>query len=222
MIDGGPGPVLARSFFARPAAAVAPDLLGLLLVAGDVVVRLTEVEAYEPDDPASHSFIGRRPRNRVMFGPPGHLYVYRSYGIHWCANVVCADEGVGAAVLLRAAEVCRGEAVALGRRATAVGAPHLLCAGPGRLCAALAITGAHDGADLCDDRSPLRMAVPHHVAGGEVTAAASCADGGRPPWAPDPGRVCRTTRIGITKAAEAPLRWLELGNRTVSRPPARR
>lgn len=211
---GTVGAVLPRRFFARRAEVVAPELLGALLVAGGVVVRITEVEAYEPDDPASHSFIGVRPRTQAMFGPPGRLYVYRSYGIHWCANVVCDAEGVGAAVLLRAAEVVHGVEVAAARRPGAAGAAHLLGAGPGRLCAALAITGCDDGADLTDPAAPLRLAIPFGMEGargGEV-----------PPWCPPPERVCCTTRIGITKAAELPRRWLELGNRSVSRPPRRR
>lgn len=212
---GAVGAPLPRPFFARRAEVVAPELLGVLVVAGGVVARLTEVEAYEPDDPASHSYIGERPRTRAMFGPPGHLYVYRSYGVHWCANVVCDAAGVGAAVLLRAAEVCQGAAVALARRPGAAGAAHLLCAGPGRLCTALAVSGDHDGVDLTSPAGPFHLAMPY---GMEWSPGAI----GPPPWCPPAERVARTTRIGITKAAELPRRWLELGNRSVSRPPARR
>ncbi len=202
------GTVLPRRFLARTASVLAPELLGVHIVAGGVRAVITEVEAYEPDDPASHSFIGVRPRNRVMFGPAGHLYVYRSYGVHWCANVVCDDDGVGAAVLLRAARVLDGADVARTRRPKAR-TDLELCAGPGRLCAALALGGEHDGTDLTDGAAAARLELP---AGVEV------ASGG---WWPGAESICRTTRIGITKAADAPLRWLVVGDRSVSRPPRR-
>ena len=109
---------LPRSFFARPALVVAPELLGCLLTHEGVTVRLTEVEAYagEGADPGSHAFRGRTPRTEVMFGEAGHLYVYFSYGMHWCANAVCGDEGVAQAVLLRAGEVVAGHELAASRR----------------------------------------------------------------------------------------------------------
>jgi DNA-3-methyladenine glycosylase len=110
----------------------------------EAAIAITEVEAYEPEDPASHSYRGRTARNRSMFGPPGSLYVYRSYGIHWCANVVTGAEGFGSAVLIRSGDPIRGEDVMQRRRGRATD----LSNGPGKLCQALAITGIHDGLDL--------------------------------------------------------------------------
>lgn len=140
------------TWFARDALEVAPDLLGGYLrvadEAGAVVVRLTEVEAYRgSDDPGSHAFRGRTARNAVMFGPAGRLYVYFTYGMHWCANVVCGREGCAAAVLLRAGEVVEGADVARARRAAARRDADL-ARGPARLAAALGLTGADDGAHL--------------------------------------------------------------------------
>jgi DNA-3-methyladenine glycosylase len=155
---------------------------------GGVVV---EAEAYEPDDPASHSFGGRTRRNATMFGPPGHLYVYRSYGIHWCANVVCAEDGVGAAVLLRALEPTAGLEVMRARRG--LDDVRLLAAGPGRLTQALGITDAHDGLDLL--RPPFALEPPH----APVVVAAS-------------------PRVGITRAAEQPWRYSLTGTSFMSRP----
>lgn len=200
------GAVLPRSFFARPAVEVAPELLGLWLWHGRAAVRIVEVEAYEPDDPASHSFIGPRPRTRSMFGPPGHLYVYRSYGVHWCANVVCDAPGVGSAVLLRAGEPMAGEAFMAQRRAP-LSAPHQLCSGPGKLCSALAIDALQDGTDLCRDAASLRLAVPIGV------DPVQGPDG----WVPASADVVRTTRIGISKAVDRPWRWLVAGSPHVSR-----
>ena len=155
---------------------------------GGVVV---ETEAYAPDDPASHAYRGRTTRNAAMFGPPGRLYVYRSYGIHWCANVVCADEGTGAAVLLRALEPVRGIEQMRARRG--VDELALLCAGPGRLCQALGIGAGHDGLPL--DRSPFELqlgtSTPEIVAG---------------------------PRVGITRATELPWRYALRNSRFVSRP----
>jgi DNA-3-methyladenine glycosylase len=152
---------------------------------------VVEVEAYEPDDPASHSYAGKTSRNATMFGPPGHLYVYRSYGIHWCANVVCAEDGVGAAVLLRALEPTVGVEVMQARRG--LDDPRLLTAGPGRLTQALGITDAHDGLDL--RRPPFAL---------------------EPPLARI--LVVASPRVGITRAAEVPWRYSLAGSSFVSRP----
>jgi DNA-3-methyladenine glycosylase len=134
---------------------VAPDLLGTVLVVERDGIRLAgriiETEAYMADDPASHSFRGPTPRNEAMFGPAGHLYVYRSYGIHWCANVVTGSEGDGQAVLLRAVDPLEGSDKMLRRRGR-----HPLADGPGKLCQAFGLTGDDDGADLCS-RGPIRI-----------------------------------------------------------------
>jgi DNA-3-methyladenine glycosylase len=155
---------------------------------GGVIV---ETEAYEPDDPASHSFGGPTRRNATMFGPPGRLYVYRSYGIHWCANVVCAEEGIGAAVLIRAVEPTVGVDVMRARRG--VEDVRLLGAGPGRLTQALGISGAHDGLDLAD--APFALRAP---AG--------------------PPEVVTSPRVGITRAVDRPWRYSAAGSTFVSRP----
>ncbi len=158
---------------------------------GGVIV---ETEAYADDDPASHSFRGRTRRNASMFGPPGRLYVYRAYGIHWCANVVCREEGVGAAVLLRALEPTLGLEEMRARRG--VDDPLLLCSGPGRLTQALGLTADHDGLAL--DRPPFRLLEPPgHV---DVTAA---------------------PRVGITQAGDLPWRYVLTGSAFTSRPPPR-
>jgi DNA-3-methyladenine glycosylase len=159
---------------------VARDLVGCTFLVDGVGGALVEVEAYAPHDPASHSYRGRTARNATMFGPPGRLYVYRSYGIHWCANVVCEADGVGAAVLLRALEPTAGLDDMQRRRG--LHDPRLLCAGPGRLTEALGITGAHDGLSL--DRAPF-----------EVLKADSR------------GEVVSAPRVGITKASELPWRY---------------
>jgi DNA-3-methyladenine glycosylase len=151
---------------------------------------IVETEAYAPDDPASHAFSGRTARNASMFGPPGHLYVYRSYGVHWCANVVCGEEGVGSAVLLRALEPTHGIEVMRGRRG--VDDPRLLCSGPGRLTQGLGLTGDHDGLPL--DRPPFDLRVG---TGAEVVAS---------------------RRVGITRAAELEWRYTVRGSGFVSRP----
>jgi DNA-3-methyladenine glycosylase len=185
---------LSRSFFARPALEVAPDLLGCLLISGRCVGRIVEVEAYLGDgsDPASHSHGGPTARNRSMFGPPGHFYVYRSMGLHWCVNLVCEPEGRAAAVLLRAVEPLAGLDLMRSRRG---GRPDReLASGPGRLASAFAIARAHDGA------SALRGAVR------------VCA--GRPPGA---GPILAGPRVGIRKAAHLPYRFLLAGSPFVSR-----
>lgn len=182
-----------RDHLAQGALAVAPTLLGGVVVhrtpEGAVAVRLTEVEAYEgADDPGSHGYRGRTPRTEVMFGPAGHLYVYFSYGMHWCANLVCGPEGRASAVLLRAGEVVEGLELARSRRPSAR-ADRELARGPARLAGALGLTGAHDGLDVCDPVSPLTVLVA--------------------PAAPD-GRVRTGPRVGLSRAAERPWRfWLD-------------
>ena len=150
--------MLDRSFLARSAVEVAPSLLGAHLSAGGVTVRITEVEAYlgVGIDPGSHSFRGRTPRNAVMFGEPGHLYTYFTYGMHVCANVVCSPDGVSSAVLLRAGEVVEGADLARVRRHTSR-SPSDLASGPARLTVALGITLADGGADLADGRVRLEL-----------------------------------------------------------------
>ena len=168
----------------------APRLIGWTLLVDGVGGRIVEVEAYEETDPASHSFGGPRGRNVVMFGDPGHLYVYRSYGIHWCANVVCGPRGHGSAVLLRALEPTHGVDLMRDRRGTTN--DRLLCSGPGRLTQALAITGSDNGADLA--HPPFALHPPARSA-----------------------EVVRTTRIGISKAAEKEWRYTERGTSWSSR-----
>ncbi|MDX2177792.1 MAG: DNA-3-methyladenine glycosylase [Candidatus Sumerlaeia bacterium] len=149
--------------------------------------RITETEAYTPDDPASHSFTGARPRNAAMFGPSATAYVYRSYGVHWCLNVVTGPPGYGAAVLLRAAEPLEGDGRMRLLRGLAADAPaKLIATGPGRLAQALAVDRSFDGAQLLEDSAALRL-LPGGLAPGEVVLAGP--------------------RIGITKAADWPRRF---------------
>ena len=182
---------LDRSFFDRPVLEVAPDLLGVVLRHDGVAVRLTEVEAYDgANDPGSHAYRGRTPRNGTMFGPPGHLYVYFSYGIHWCANVVCGPEGTASAVLLRAGEVVEGGRLAQRRRGQRV-AERDLARGPARLTQALGLDRAHDGTDLFDGAIRLTR-------------------GDRP-------QTTRTgPRVGLREAADRPWRFWVEGDRHVS------
>ena len=187
-------PGMLESLLAGPVAEVAPRLLGGVITHGEVQVRITEVEAYGgPDDPGSHAYRGRTARNAAMFGPPGRLYVYFTYGMHWCANVVCRPEGEPGAVLLRAGEVIRGEAAARRRRGTA---PHRnLARGPARLTRSLGIEGSFDGLDLGD--GPVLLAVPG------IDPAVR-------------GRVREGPRVGLRGAPERPWRfWIE-GEPTVS------
>jgi DNA-3-methyladenine glycosylase len=184
------GAQLGRDFYAGSVHDVAPQLVGALLLVDGVGGTIVEVEAYHPEDPASHAFRGRTPRNASMFGPPGHAYVYRSYGIHWCLNLVCEEEGTAAAVLIRALEPTHGLERMRERRR--MDNEHLLCAGPGRLCEALAVTGAHDGAAL--DEPPF-----------EVRARTEQVE------------VVATPRIGITRAADLPWRYVLASSRFVSR-----
>ena len=157
----GPVVAVARAALAKPSIEVARTLLGAVLVSTvggvEVAVRLTEVEAYEgTDDPASHAFRGETARNSVMFGPAGHLYCYFTYGMHWCANVVCERVGRASAVLLRAGEVISGIDAARSRRPAARAARDL-ARGPARLASCLALGRETNGVDLCDPRSPVRL-----------------------------------------------------------------
>jgi DNA-3-methyladenine glycosylase len=188
---------LGRAFFARSSLAVAPDLLGCVLVVdragGRVGVRLTEVEAYDGEtDPGSHAFRGPTPRNQVMYGEAGHLYVYFTYGMHWCANIVCGPPGVATAVLLRAGEVVEGHDVARLRRPAAK-TDRDLGRGPARLAQALALTRVDNGADLCaplgDPGLPTQWAVRGRgSAGGQlrtgprVGVSGAGGDGAAYPW----------------------------------------
>jgi DNA-3-methyladenine glycosylase len=180
---------ISRDFFARHAVEVAPDLLGCVLehqtADGLVAVELTEVEAYAGrSDPASHAYRGKTRRNAVMFGPPGHAYVYFTYGMHFCVNLVClGEEGSASAVLLRAGAVIAGEDLARARRtrgATSV-ASRDLARGPGRLCQALDIDRELDGADVCAADSPLRVRAG---AGNAVRSGTVLARGDDPPRPP--------------------------------------
>lgn len=189
----------------RPATAVAPDLLGCLLSCGPVTVRLTEVEAYEgEDDPASHAWRGPTPRTRVMFGPPGRMYVYLSYGIHYAMNVVCGDDGRASAVLLRAGEVIRGVPIATERRAGRRRRlpPAALASGPGCLSQALDVTLAHND-------SPILLPGEEADASGPVDPLVLHPREAVPQWTRGP-------RIGISRAREAELRFWIVGDRTVS------
>jgi DNA-3-methyladenine glycosylase len=184
--------VVDRTRLARSALVLAPRLLGAVLVSevdgGRVAVRLTEVEAYEGEaDPASHAFGGPTARNAVMYGPPGHLYCYFTYGMHWCANVVCGVAGTASAVLLRAGEVVAGDDVARLRRPSARREVDL-ARGPARLATCLALAAATNGADLCDPSSPVRLAsLPRRR----------------------PGVIDTGPRVGISRAADRPWRfWL--------------
>ncbi len=164
--------MVERSFLARPGLAVAPGLLGSVLrhttSEGTVAVRLTEVEAYQgAEDPGSHAFRGRTPRNEVMFGPAGHLYVYFTYGMHFCANVVCDVDGTATAVLLRAGEVVEGASLATVRRPSAR-APREYARGPARLTSALGLGRAENGADLCSPGSATVLLPGPRVEAGRV------------------------------------------------------
>jgi len=182
---------ITRDFFSRSVHEVAPDLIGATFLFDGVGGTIVEVEAYHHTEPAAHSFRGPTERNRVMFGPPGYAYVYRSYGIHWCVNFVCEPKGSASAVLLRAIAPTKGVETMQARRN--ILAERLLCSGPGRLCQALAITDAHNGLPL--DRLPFalreRESIPAILAG---------------------------VRIGITKAADLPWRYGLGGSPFLSKP----
>jgi DNA-3-methyladenine glycosylase len=189
--------ILPRSFYRRDSRDVAPQLLNKVLVAGERRGRIVEVEAYAGgEDPASHAYRGRTPRTATMFGPPGHLYVYFSYGMHWCANAVCGEDGVGSAVLLRALAPMAGLDVMRALR-LAARRDRDLCSGPARLCQAFGITRDSDGADLTV-----------RTAGGPWIGD----DGLAPPDVPGV-----SLRIGITKGAEHPWRWFVPGDVNISR-----
>jgi DNA-3-methyladenine glycosylase len=170
---------------------VAPELIGAVLLVDGVGGLIVEIEAYDQDDPAAHGYRGRTPRNASMFGPAGHAYVYRSYGIHWCLNLVCAPKGRAEAALVRALEPTVGLDAMRARRGVAE--PRLLCSGPGRLCQALGVTREHDGLALDEPPFELRAA-------------------------PEPVEVVAGVRIGITRAADRPWRYALAGSRYVSKP----
>jgi DNA-3-methyladenine glycosylase len=184
------GERLTRAFFARPVHKVAPELIGATLLFDGVGGTIVEVEAYDQDDPASHSFRGRTARTASMFGPAGHAYVYRSYGVHWCLNLVCAEDGRAEAALVRALEPTRGLETMRERRG--LEPARALCSGPGKLCQALGITRVHDGLPL--DEPPFEL----------------LAREAEPPLATGP-------RIGITRAVEHPWRYGLAGSRFLSR-----
>ena len=212
--------LIPRDFFARPSVEVAPDLLGCVLehetADGLVAVELTEVEAYAGrSDPASHAYRGKTKRNAVMFGPPGHAYVYFTYGMHFCVNMVClGEQGSASAVLLRAGAIIAGEDLARARRTrspVAEGpvsegpvskdrariAPRDLARGPARLCQALGIDRGLDGADVCVAGAPLRML---SGAGNPARSA----------------KIATGPRVGVSSAAEIPWRFWYDGDPTVS------
>ena len=180
---------LPPDFFARPVLQVAPELLGAIVrhvgPAGPVAVRLTEVEAYAGEqDPGSHAFRGRTPRTAVMFGPPGRVYVYFTYGMHWCMNLVCGPDGQASAVLLRAGEVVEGAELAASRRTTAKSAREL-ASGPARLTVALGVDGSHDGADATDPASCLTLLAGVPDLGSDVQRGPRvgvAGDGAEHPW----------------------------------------
>jgi DNA-3-methyladenine glycosylase len=227
---------ISRDFFARPAVDVAPELLGCVLehqtAAGLVAVELTEVEAYAGQtDPASHAYRGKTQRNAVMFGPPGHAYVYFTYGMHFCVNLVCGGQDSVSAVLLRAGAVIEGEDLARARRSSRRGgretvarppiarapiarapiARRDLARGPARLCQALDIDKSLDGADVCVADSPLRV---------RAGAGADTTDRSGNVAARDPAgtrrEIAAGPRVGVALAAEVPWRFWFAGEPTVS------
>jgi DNA-3-methyladenine glycosylase len=185
------GKPLKRSFFDRSVHEVAPALVGTTLLFNGVGGLIVEVEAYHHTDPAAHSYRGPTPRNQVLFGPPGFVYVYRSYGIHWCVNFVCEAAGSASAVLIRALEPTHG--IATMRRRRHLKEVHALCSGPGKLTEALGITIEHNALPL--DRAPFSL----HARVGDVDVVAGA-------------------RIGITKAIELPWRYGARGSKFLSKP----
>ena len=185
------------AWLAGTASEIAPRLLGAKLVCGERAGTIVEVEAYEgPNDPASHAFRGPTARTEVMFGPAGRLYVYRSYGIHWCANVVCGCDGQGSALLIRAIEPTEGISEMWADRPKARREIDL-GSGPGKLCAALGINVSHYGADLLDATSVVRLVEGPAIDGADVVTG---------------------PRIGISKAADRPWRFAVRHHAHVSRP----
>ena len=185
------GKPLKRAFFSRSVHEVAPDLIGTTFLVDGVGGVIVEVEAYHHTDPAAHSFRGPTPRNLVMFGPPGFVYVYRSYGIHWCVNFVCEKQGSAAAVLIRALEPTHG--LAAMRRRRGVQDDRALCSGPGKLTEALAITHRHNGLAL--DVPPIAL----HARTGTV-------------------EIVTGLRIGLTKGVDLPWRYGLKGSKFLSKP----
>jgi len=185
------GKPLKRSFFDRSVHEVAPDLIGATFLVDGVGGVIVEVEAYHHTEPAAHSFRGPTARNKVMFGPPGFSYIYRSYGIHWCANFVCEEQGSASAVLIRALEPTHG--IAAMRRRRGLHDERSLCSGPGKLCEALGITIKHSELPL--DRPPIAL----HARIGKAD-------------------IVSGVRIGITKAAELPWRYGLKGSKFLSKP----
>ena len=191
--------IVDRARLLPPARVLAPRLIGAVLVSDvggrEVAVRLTEVEAYEgTDDPASHAFRGPTPRTRVMFGPPGHLYCYFTYGMHWCANIVCGPDGAASAVLLRGGTIVRGAEHAFARR-PAARHERELARGPARLATCLGLGRDTDGTDLCDPSAPVRIeSLPPRRRPGVVSGP----------------------RVGISVATERPWRYWSAGDPTVS------
>jgi DNA-3-methyladenine glycosylase len=183
--------ILAGIDFLAPSHRVARQLIGVTVLVNGVGGRIVETEAYDGEDPASHSYSGPTERNAAMFGPPAHAYVYRSYGIHWCLNFVCREEGHGAGVLIRAIEPVQGLAAMRERRGT--DDEWLLCSGPGKLCQALGVTRALNGSSL--------SAPPFEVGA-----------------APEGIEVVSGPRIGISKAVDVPWRFGLAGSRYVSKP----
>lgn len=189
--------LIDRAMLAAPATEVAPQLIGSVIVAGRRSGRIVEVEAYMgADDPASHAFRGRTERNSTMFGRAGRLYVYFTYGMHWCANVVTGDEGEANAVLIRALAPLTGIDDMYDVR-TRARTDRDLCSGPAKLTQALGIDGTADGVDLCDPASPVQLI-----------------DDG---WRSTSGELATGSRIGISAATERPWRWYLSGDPNVSR-----
>jgi len=189
---------LARSFYRRDPRVVAPELLNKVIVHGRRAARIVEVEAYcGPIDPGSHTYRGKTARNATMFGPPGGLYVYFTYGMHWCANAVCGDVGEGVAVLLRAGAPLAGLEEMREARGPAARRDRDLCSGPAKLCQALGIDRGFDGADLV-------------TADRQVTIV----DDGTPP----PAQPGNSRRVGLSAGAEHPWRWFVVSDANLSRP----
>jgi DNA-3-methyladenine glycosylase len=182
--------VIGRDFFDRSVHEVAPDLIGVTFLCDGVGGVIVEAEAYDHEDPAAHGYRGLTARNASMFGPPGHAYVYRSYGIHWCVNFVCGRPGVAEAVLIRALDPTHGLARMRASRGTAD--ERALCSGPGKLCQALGITRAHDGLPL--DEAPFELVLPV-----------------------EPVELVRGTRVGISQAADRQWRYGLAGSPFFSR-----